>query len=157
MTIKTMNRYPAVALATLVVITSCSSDPDPRLVRIRDQANPILEQLREPARAILMMMGGNLHDARMVISACIGSDAPLEQVRSGDFEYYEGGPGPLGISWAAARLLDDRHLFCSKETDYAIRDCARWCVVSWTRLVTEVERLRVTAARRGVDIASIAP
>jgi len=143
----------AMIVAVLVLTVGCERGRDSRSASLAEELNPVLATLKDAPWHVLLDTRWNDDAARATVSACTSKDPSIDQIRRMNTKIGNPTLGSPDLAEIAKHLIDDRHLYCGKE----VERCARWCVVTWTRLVLAVEDLRARAAAGKVEIVSISP
>lgn len=139
--------------ASIVCSAGCDRGRDARIASLAEELNPALATLEDTPWHLLLDTGWNVDAARGTVSACTSKDPTIERIGRIDTKIEHRSLGSPDVAEIAKHLIDDRHLYCGDE----VERCARWCVVTWTRLVLAVEDLRTRAAKGNVEIVSISP
>lgn len=141
-------------VAAIILTAACDRGGDARVASLATELNPRLATLKDSAWYLLLNTGWDDGAVQGQVNACTSNDASLEQIKLLDTRVGNHSLGSPDVAEIVRHLLDDRHLYCG---DKPVERCARWCVVTWTRLVLAVEDLRARAAANNVEIISISP
>lgn len=139
-------------LVLLSVVVACDRSP-PAAELLARAVNPSLVAMRTAAETVLTEYTLTEGGSDVFLEACLGHDAELRSLMYADFGFL----GPelkVEIPKDVDYLLrgSERVVFCQPEHLRRAR-CERWCAISWTQLVIDVERAR---SATGGDMSPIA-
>jgi hypothetical protein len=102
-------------------------------------------------------MGAHEAAQQELVDACLGHESELNQLSLVDFGPLSARTGVTPVNDLAEQIVSDRNLYCPPNRPDRLAVCARWCVVSWTRLVGGVEKARLASGGQASEIVSLLP
>lgn len=142
-------------LAMLGLLVVGCDQPPTAADRLAKELNPSLLAMRTSAETVVQDLALTETSKDHYVDACLGNEQELATLRDTDFmsvsrELH------MEMPFDADYLLRgaERRVFCQPEHRNWAR-CARWCAVTWTQLVIDVERLRNASGGDASPIVSL--